>query len=124
MPRKDRIDAPGALHHIIIRGIERKAIFKDLKELKSYPYLDELLRKVAGYYRIDPDDLKTAGKECTHKDQGAYSAVLSCSSQACDQFCGCCPKTLTISPATVIQAASSAVSVPDLKQIKKELLEG
>lgn len=29
MPRQSRIDAPGALHHIIIRGIERKAIFKD-----------------------------------------------------------------------------------------------
>ena len=29
MPRKVRIDAPGALRHIIIRGIERKAIFKD-----------------------------------------------------------------------------------------------
>ena len=29
MPRKARIDAPGALHHIIIRGIERKAIFRD-----------------------------------------------------------------------------------------------
>jgi hypothetical protein len=29
MPRKARIDAPGALHHIIIRGIEQKAIFKD-----------------------------------------------------------------------------------------------
>jgi hypothetical protein len=29
MPRKARIDAPGALQHIIIRGIERKEIFKD-----------------------------------------------------------------------------------------------
>ena len=29
MPRKARIDAPGALHHIVIRGIERKPIFKD-----------------------------------------------------------------------------------------------
>ena len=39
MPRRARVDlcgvasaktyAPGALHHIIIRGIERKAIFKD-----------------------------------------------------------------------------------------------
>ena len=27
MPRKARIDAPSALHHIILRGIERKAIF-------------------------------------------------------------------------------------------------
>ena len=29
MPRKARIDAPGALHHIICRGIERGKIFKD-----------------------------------------------------------------------------------------------
>ena len=29
MPRQARIDAPGALHHIIIRGIEQRAIFKD-----------------------------------------------------------------------------------------------
>jgi putative transposase len=29
MPRKSRIDAPGALHHIIARGIDRKTIFDD-----------------------------------------------------------------------------------------------
>ena len=29
MPRQARIDAPGALHHIIFRGIERKKIFRD-----------------------------------------------------------------------------------------------
>ena len=29
MPRKSRIDAPGALHHIIARGINRQAIFSD-----------------------------------------------------------------------------------------------
>ncbi|MFZ1984680.1 MAG: transposase [Desulfatitalea sp.] len=28
MPRRARVDAPGALHHVIIRGIERRAIFK------------------------------------------------------------------------------------------------
>jgi len=28
MPRRARIDAPGALQHVIIRGIERKAIFR------------------------------------------------------------------------------------------------
>ncbi len=32
MPRKARIDAPGALHHIICRGIERKKIFRDDKD--------------------------------------------------------------------------------------------
>ncbi len=29
MPRLARLDAPGVLHHIIIRGIERRAIFRD-----------------------------------------------------------------------------------------------
>ena len=27
MPRRARIDAPGALHHVICRGIERRRIF-------------------------------------------------------------------------------------------------
>ena len=29
MLRRSRIDASGALHHIIVRGIERKTIFKN-----------------------------------------------------------------------------------------------
>ncbi len=29
MPRKARIDAPGALHHIMVRGIEKRNIFYD-----------------------------------------------------------------------------------------------
>jgi REP element-mobilizing transposase RayT len=29
MLRNARIDAPGALHHIIVRGIERRRIFSD-----------------------------------------------------------------------------------------------
>jgi len=29
MPRKARLDVPGALHHIIVRGINKAPIFKD-----------------------------------------------------------------------------------------------
>ena len=29
IPRKARMNAPGALHYIIVRGLERKAIFKE-----------------------------------------------------------------------------------------------
>jgi len=36
MPRKSRIDAPGALQHIIIRGIERKPIFKHYKDYQDF----------------------------------------------------------------------------------------
>ncbi len=36
MPRQARIDAPGALHHIAVRGIERKPIFKDEEDYDSF----------------------------------------------------------------------------------------
>ena len=36
MPRKARIDAPGALHHIIIRGIERKKIFRSEYDRENF----------------------------------------------------------------------------------------
>ena len=36
MPRKSRIDAPGALHHIIARGIERSDIFKDNTDRNNF----------------------------------------------------------------------------------------
>ena len=40
MPRQSRIDAPGALHHIIARGNEKRKIFKDKKDYKEF--LDRL----------------------------------------------------------------------------------
>ncbi len=36
MPRKSRIDAPGALHHIICRGIERQRIFQDDQDRDNF----------------------------------------------------------------------------------------
>ena len=36
MPRQARIDAPGALHHIIIRGIESKPIFRDERDKGNF----------------------------------------------------------------------------------------
>jgi putative transposase len=29
MPRKSRLDAPGALHHIVVKGIEQRKIFRN-----------------------------------------------------------------------------------------------
>ena len=40
MPRKARIDAPGALHHIIVRGIDRRNIFLDDTDREDF--LDRL----------------------------------------------------------------------------------
>jgi hypothetical protein len=36
MPRKVRIDAPGAFHHIIVRGVERRKIFWDDIDRQNY----------------------------------------------------------------------------------------
>jgi REP element-mobilizing transposase RayT len=40
MPRSARIDAPGALQHVIFRGIEKRAIFRDNRDRKAF--LDRL----------------------------------------------------------------------------------
>ncbi len=40
MPRQSRIDTPGALHHIIARGIERGKIFKDDDD--RYDFIEKL----------------------------------------------------------------------------------
>jgi REP element-mobilizing transposase RayT len=36
MPRQARIDAPGVLHHVIIRGIERRKIFRDNQDRDDF----------------------------------------------------------------------------------------
>ncbi len=36
MPRQARLDAPGTLHHVMIRGIEGKRIFRDIQDRKDF----------------------------------------------------------------------------------------
>jgi REP element-mobilizing transposase RayT len=36
MPRRSRIDAPGALHHVIARGIEKRKIFQDDSDRNNF----------------------------------------------------------------------------------------
>ncbi|MBL7174089.1 MAG: transposase [Desulfobacteraceae bacterium] len=36
MPRQARLDAPGTLHHVIIRGIEKRKIFDDKYDRKNF----------------------------------------------------------------------------------------
>ena len=37
MPRQTRIDGPGPLRHILIRGIEQRGIFEDDKGREDFP---------------------------------------------------------------------------------------
>src|SRR3989339_2088778 len=36
MPRKSRIDAPGAMHHIIVRGIDRHKLFNNDEDRNNF----------------------------------------------------------------------------------------
>jgi len=45
MPRKARLDAPDALHHIMVRGIERRKIFRDDTDR------DDFLKRLGGILR-------------------------------------------------------------------------
>jgi len=36
MPRGPRLDAPGSLHHIMVRGIERKKIFESERDKEDF----------------------------------------------------------------------------------------
>jgi hypothetical protein len=46
MPRQSRIDAPGALQHVIVRGIERRNIFRDDQD--RYNFLERMVALVEG----------------------------------------------------------------------------
>lgn len=46
MPRKPRIDAPEALHHIIIKGIKKRKIFRD--DIDRVNFLERLERILTG----------------------------------------------------------------------------
>jgi len=82
--------------------------------------IDTLLLKVAQHYKIDPEDLKTAGKEAMitkARTVLCYLAVrklmISCADVA---------RTLRISPATVSRATSRAAAIPNMKQLQDKLL--
>jgi putative transposase len=49
MPRKSRIDAQGALHHIIARGIERRRVFENNADRRNFLSRGERLAMTEKY---------------------------------------------------------------------------
>ncbi len=45
MPRRARLDAPGTLHHVMVRGIERHRIVNDVADRKNF------VKRLAGLRR-------------------------------------------------------------------------
>ena len=52
MPKTARLDAPGILQYVMIRGIERRLIFRNNKDREDFiERLDELSKKIRKYER-------------------------------------------------------------------------
>lgn len=49
MPRQARLDVLGALHHIMVRGIIKSAIFNDDQDRQKF--VERLEKNVVRYYR-------------------------------------------------------------------------
>ena len=61
MPRRARIDAPGALHHVICRGIERRRIFWEDSDRDDFlKRLETILTETQPPLRADPEAWQTA----------------------------------------------------------------
>ena len=63
MPRRSRIDAPGALHHIIVRGIKRDEFNRKyaLKE-KGFDF-DAVVDRVSVLLGIDRTEVLLPGRQ-------------------------------------------------------------
>ena len=61
MPRKARLDAPGTLHHVIIRGIERRPIVDDEKDRENFvSRLGRLAAETGNTKRGQANNLKSS----------------------------------------------------------------
>jgi len=58
MPRQSRIDASGALHHVLIRGVERSKIFQGHAD---YDF-GNLRRRAATLCGLSPEEIPTGNK--------------------------------------------------------------
>ena len=83
--------------------------------------LNDLIEKVAGYFDLESEDLKTASKERTitfARRMLCYLAVrklmLSCTEVA---------RQLNFSPTAVSRAATIGRKLPDRRLIQKQLLD-
>ena len=71
MPRQARIDAPGALHHIICRGIERRNIFKDNTDRNRF------LERLGSVWEMGSSLLLTLFKEMGQEMEMGSSLLLT-----------------------------------------------
>ncbi|MGD9301182.1 MAG: helix-turn-helix domain-containing protein [Desulfobacterales bacterium] len=85
------------------------------------PDLDSLVEKVAVYFKIDTEDLKTASKE--RRISRARSILSYLAVRKMMISCAEVARALNISPSAVSKAVIKGRALIDRKQIQKQLLD-
>ena len=101
--------------------IKRPSKIEKYKGRPLFLSLPELIQKVAAYYKIEPELLKSAGKERTvtlARRILCYIAVRKLGYKCTDVS-----KTAGISAATVSKAVTSGGKLSGIEKIQKQLLE-
>ena len=76
MPRTARLDAPGVLHHVMIRGIEGRKIFRNKKDRKDLAG-GGLVRSMGGWTEVKKDQSCRMSDERILGDSDFICSVLS-----------------------------------------------
>ncbi|MFZ0611265.1 MAG: hypothetical protein WAM73_03420 [Desulfobacterales bacterium] len=112
MARKSRIDAPGALHHIIIRGIDRRSIFTDARDYQNF------LERLGN---ILTDEIKSQSWRRAVAHSRALISIVAIEQMG---FSGVdVAKTLNITPSAVNKLVLRARNDPAIKDEIKVVLK-
>ena len=104
MARKYRIDAPAALHNIIVKGIERRSMFVNAK------YYENFLKRLGNILR---DEIKSQSRRRTVARSRAVISIIAIEQMG---FSGAdVARVLNITPSAVSKLFLRAPNDPALK---------
>ena len=123
MPRQSRLDAPRALHHIIIWGIE-KNIFRDKKEREAFfDRLGDILLSTTTPCcgRIFPADLRSGS--IVRTVVGARAILCFLAVRRLGMTCAALATELNISPSDGSRAAERGQKILRVEDIEERILK-
>ena len=84
MPRRARLDTPGTLHHVIVRGIEKRRIVNDVADRKNFvkAYGGAINRYQNQHLRLGADD-QSCAHSFTQLRVGSFRIYASVTDRLC-----------------------------------------
>lgn len=103
MPRQTRLDSPGTLHHVMIRGIERRRIVNDEQDRRDFVLrLGKLVRDADIGLRVGPDE-----QSCPYTFEQWSAGVGEIHAAFYDRVCS----ELQLAPSPVRPCVSESIQI-------------